>query len=74
MDWENNGSIVALYHPRRDLWVDHFQFDANSGLIEPLSAQGRVTIFLLRLNDADRVMDRKLLIDEDRYPYGVIGQ
>lgn len=68
VDWANGEEIVALYHPRRHAWVDHFLLDAVSGLIEPLSAEGRVTVFLLRLNDADHVMDRKLLIEAGRYP------
>jgi hypothetical protein len=68
VDWVNGEVIAALYHPRRHVWNDHFQLDVASGLIEPLSAQGRVTVFLLHLNDADRLMDRKLLMDEDRYP------
>jgi len=69
VDWTQGEEIVALYHPRRHAWEDHFEFDA-SGLIEPLSSQGRVTIFLLHLNDPDRVIDRKLLLDENRYPCG----
>jgi hypothetical protein len=40
----------------------------DSGRIEARTAVGRVTVFLLRLNDPDRITDRKLLIDADRYP------
>lgn len=69
VDWENAGAIVPLYHPRRHIWNDHFRWEPN-GIIEPRSATGRVTIALLRLNDPDRVVDRKLLLDEDRYPCG----
>jgi hypothetical protein len=57
-----------LYHPRHQTWQVHFQLDASNGRVEPLTPQARVTVFLLHLNDPDQVIDRKLLIDEDRYP------
>ncbi len=49
-----------VYHPRQDLWHEHFQLkDAE---IVPLSAKGRVTIRLLQLNRRDRVEERQLLL------------
>jgi hypothetical protein len=68
MDWENDGAIVPLYHPRQMNWDTHFQFDDETGRIEPLTSQGRVTVFLLQLNESDRTTDRKLLAELDRYP------
>jgi hypothetical protein len=68
VDWQQGEIVVALYHPRQQRWSDHFEVDLISGLIEGLTDAGRVTIFLLHLNEADRVMDRKLLIDINRYP------
>lgn len=67
VDWEDQERIVGLYHPRRHSWDNHFQYQPD-GMIEPLSAEGRVTLFLLRLNDTKRVTDRRLLLDEQRYP------
>jgi hypothetical protein len=61
------GEVVALYHPRRDRWTEHFQL-ADTGVIEPLSAQGRVTARLLRFNRLDLVADRARLIALGRYP------
>lgn len=68
VDWAQGEIIVALYHPRQQRWSDYFEVDLISGLIEGLTEAGRLTIFLLHLNNADRVMDRKLLIDVNRYP------
>ena len=68
VDWAQGEIIVALYHPRQQRWDDHFQVDLTSGHIEALTETGRVTIFLLHLNNLDRIMDRKLLIDVNRYP------
>jgi hypothetical protein len=57
---EQTGFIEALFHPRRDRWSDHFRL--AHGRIEPLSATGRATARLLRLNDPQRVQERELLV------------
>lgn len=61
------GEVVALFHPRRDRWAEHFQL-ADTGVIEPLTAHGRVTARLLRINRLDVVADRARLIALGRYP------
>ena len=53
--------IVPLYHPRQNIWREHFQFSGTE--FTPLTAIGRVTIRLLQLNRLDRVEERKLLLD-----------
>jgi 5-methylcytosine-specific restriction endonuclease McrA len=53
-------AIVPLFHPRRDRWTDHFRLEGSR--IEPLTPAGRVTVRLLRFNDADRVEERESLI------------
>jgi HNH endonuclease len=40
-----NGAIVALYHPRRNLWSENFRL--SGGEFVPLTAVGQVTINLL---------------------------
>ena len=52
--------IVPLYHPRQNLWHEHFRLSGGEFL--PLSPVGRVTIRLLQLNRRDRVEERQLLI------------
>lgn len=42
------GDIIPLYHPRKDIWSEHFKLDKER--IVPLTAKGRVTIQLLQLN------------------------
>lgn len=59
-------SFVALFNPRKMLWADHFQLKAN--VIVPLTAQGRVTVFLLQLNSKERLQKRAILIPIERYP------
>lgn len=52
--------IVPLYHPRQNLWDEHFRLSGAEFL--PLSPVGRVTIRLLQLNRQDRVEERQILI------------
>jgi hypothetical protein len=52
--------VVPLFHPRRDHWGDHFRLDGTR--IEPLSAEGRVTVELLRLNRPSRLAERQLML------------
>jgi hypothetical protein len=55
----NIRKAVLLFHPRRDRWADHFRL--NGGRIEPISAVGRVTVQLPRLNTSERLAERRLL-------------
>ena len=52
--------IVRLYHPRRDAWGDHF--DLQDGVLVGLTPIGRVTITLLKVNRAERIEERQLLL------------
>ena len=58
--------VVALFHPRRGPWDRHFRLDGPR--IEPLTAEGRVTVRPLRLNDPARLLERERLLALGRYP------
>lgn len=60
------GDPTFLYHPRRDQWNEHFYVEAP--LIVPITAEGRATIFVLRLNEPERVEQRELLLRLQRFP------
>lgn len=47
-----NGSLVPLFHPRRDIWHEHFVREGD--LIVGLSPEGIGTVSLLKMNDDDR--------------------
>lgn len=51
-----SGKLTLLFNPRNQSWHDHFYFD--QGRIEPLTAHGRVTVFLLQLNQEERLTER----------------
>ena len=53
------GKAVRLFHPRSDQWTEHFYVDAD--YIEHLTEVGAATVRVLRLNDADRVLERRIL-------------
>jgi hypothetical protein len=57
-----NGEIVRLFHPRRDIWADHFLW--NGPRLEARTPVGRATIALLLINDPEVVAVRKALQEE----------
>lgn len=55
--------IVALFHPRRQRWQDHFEL-REDGRIEGLTAVGRATVRLLNFNADERLQLRRQLMRE----------
>ena len=51
------GELVALFNPRTQRWAEHFQL--NGARIVPLTAIGRATERLLRMNIPSRLKLRK---------------
>ncbi|MGI0480738.1 HNH endonuclease [Geminocystis sp. CENA526] len=60
------GKIVQLFHPRQDIWSEHFTI--VNGEIIPKTAKGRVTVKLLQFNNKERIKERKLFILAGIYP------
>lgn len=58
--------LTRLFHPRLDQWTDHFQIVGAH--IIGLTAVGRATVNLLRMNTAERLVERLALIEVKRYP------
>ena len=52
------GAFVSLFHPRHQRWDDHFVL--RVAVIEPLTAEGKATVRLLKLN-YKRVVEGQLL-------------
>jgi len=50
-------STVRLFHPRRDEWVEHFEWSGYE--IVGRSPIGRATVQLLDLNDSRRLLIRR---------------
>jgi len=60
------GEATFLFNPRLQHWSDHFRL--SGAVIETLTAQGRVTVFLLRLNNTERILERLVLFESGHYP------
>jgi hypothetical protein len=58
-----SGAVTLLFHPRTQVWSEHFQLNAD-GTIISLTIVGRTTARLLRFNDPMRVQQRADLIAE----------
>jgi hypothetical protein len=61
-----NDEITPLFHPRRDVWSEHFHL--NGAEIVPVTPQARVTVKLLKLNKQSRIEERRIMILLGRYP------
>jgi hypothetical protein len=59
LDPETQAS-VRLYHPRQDVWAEHFRFDANSGELVGLTPIGRATVVCLNMNSRRQIIARRL--------------
>lgn len=60
------GEITPLFNPRTQTWSEHFQL--NGGAIQGLTAIGRTTLFLLKMNEPSRLQLRQALASQGLYP------
>jgi hypothetical protein len=60
------GELCRFFNPRTDQWSDHFLVDGIR--IVALTDIGQVTVRMLQLNDADRLLEREQLGAVGRYP------
>ncbi|MEQ8386764.1 MAG: HNH endonuclease signature motif containing protein [Coleofasciculus sp. A1-SPW-01] len=67
LDPESNRE-VSLFHPRQDLWDDHFQVDSDSGKLVAKTPIGRVAIAYLEMNSQAQVTARQLWIRLGLFP------
>lgn len=58
--------VERLFNPRLDRWNDHFAWDG--AVLTALTAIGRTTIEVLRINEDERVVHRQFLIDAALFP------
>lgn len=60
--------IVPLFHPRTDLWHEHFAWSADRLTMLGLTPTGRATIEALRLNREGVINLRRLLFLDGKHP------
>ena len=57
-----SGELVRLFHPRTDLWTEHFRFD--DARLLGLTPIGRATINVLAMNAEDLLLLRVEILQE----------
>ncbi len=62
------GKITALFHPRQQIWRNHFKWSADFSLIVGMTPTGRVTVETLKLNREGLVNLRKILYAMGEHP------
>jgi hypothetical protein len=55
--------ITSLYHPRTDHWQDHFKY--VGAVIVGLTPIGRVTVYVLNMNETQRLRLRHRLLENN---------
>jgi hypothetical protein len=60
-------SLVALFHPRKHRWQDHFQLQGD-GRIVGTTPEGRATARLLEFNEEHRLQLRRALMQQGWIP------
>lgn len=59
---------VRLFHPQKQLWVEHFSWSADSSLVTSKTTMGQVTISALRMNRTELTLSRKLWTEVGWHP------
>jgi hypothetical protein len=64
---DSNGEF-RFFHPREDLWGEHFQVSVESGEIVGRTPMGEVTVEYLEMNSSVQVAARQLWIRLGLFP------
>jgi hypothetical protein len=59
---------VLLFHPRQDVWREHFQWNNDFTQITGISPVGRATVELLQLNRTGLILLREVLFGHGNAP------
>jgi hypothetical protein len=65
---EQTESKVSFYNPRKDVWREHFMWSEDFMEIIGITAKGRVTVKVLRLNRQRVINLRRILILAGEHP------
>jgi len=64
----NSNSEVQFFHPRQNLWSEHFQIDTEAGMVVGITAIGKVTVENLEMNSTAQIAARGLWIRLGLFP------
>ncbi len=60
--------VVPLYHPRRNIWTEHFEWSEEFTHIVGITPNGRATVERMQLNRPAIINLRKALIAFGKHP------
>src|SRR5262245_25621219 len=63
-----SGECAPLFNPRRQRWIDHFEWSADGTHIVGLTTTGRATVEALRMNNDFIVTARRRWVAADGSP------
>jgi hypothetical protein len=63
----NTGGLVRLFHPRLDLWKEHFEW--SGAALKGRTSIGRATVHVLAINDPDFLAVRETLMQEGVFSF-----
>jgi hypothetical protein len=63
-----SGTEIRFFHPREDLWSEHFQVNFESGEITGRTPVGEVTVEYLEMNSSAQLVARQLWIRLGLFP------
>ncbi|MFN7948436.1 MAG: HNH endonuclease [Blastocatellia bacterium] len=56
---ENTNTEISLFNPRADEWLQHFEVEPETGLIQGITSTGRATVARLQMNSPAQLAARK---------------
>jgi hypothetical protein len=62
------GEVAPLFHPRQQVWADHFRWDESGTQLIGLTAVGRATIVALNMNNSVIVYARRRWVSVGWHP------
>ena len=62
------GQTVALFHPRKQVWEEHFAWDGTFTTLIGLTSTGRATISALNMNRQQSINYRGVLVIAKKHP------
>ena len=64
-----SGQTTRLFHPRLDVWNEHFRW--RGAILQGLTPSGRTTVEVLEINLRHRVLHRQALLEEGAFPSNI---
>lgn len=62
------GQIHPLFHPRTQVWAEHFEWQQNGIVVKGTSPMGRATVERLKMNQKRLIEARKIWVRAGEHP------